>query len=90
MTLNVASLFEAVGAAVPERLALACDARRSSFAELDAQANAPANHRAAGARPHEHVGLSGVVDVVERSPSGKADDRWAKNVLTTQTRRNGG
>ncbi|WP_182907484.1 acyl-CoA synthetase [Microbispora sp. H13382] len=58
MTLNVASLFEAVAAAVPERLALVCDTRRLSFAELDARANALANHlRAAGVRPEEHVGV---------------------------------
>ncbi|MBE3011770.1 acyl-CoA synthetase [Microbispora sp. NEAU-D428] len=58
MTLNVASLFEAVAAAVPERLALVCDARRLSFAELDVRANALANHLlAAGVRPDEHVGV---------------------------------
>ncbi|XVQ82003.1 acyl-CoA synthetase [Microbispora siamensis] len=58
MTLNVASLFEAVAAAIPERLALVCDARRLSFAELDARANALANQLlAAGVRPYEHVGV---------------------------------
>ncbi|KAB8187754.1 AMP-binding protein [Microbispora catharanthi] len=60
MTLNVASLFEAVAAAVPERLALVCDARRLRFAELDSRANALANHlRAAGVRPHADRRIQG-------------------------------
>ncbi|MEU8343995.1 acyl-CoA synthetase [Spirillospora sp. NPDC048832] len=58
MTLNLATLFEAVAAAVPDRLALVCGDRRLTFAELDARADAAGRRlRAAGIAPGEHVGL---------------------------------
>ncbi|MFA1550973.1 acyl-CoA synthetase [Actinomadura chokoriensis] len=58
MTLNLATLYEAVAAAVPDRLALVCGDRRLTFAELDARADAAGRRlRAAGIAPGEHVGL---------------------------------
>ncbi|MEO3784731.1 acyl-CoA synthetase [Actinocorallia sp. B10E7] len=57
-TLNLASLFEAVAAAVPQREAVVCGERRLTFAELDERAGALAHGlHAAGIRPGEHVGL---------------------------------
>ncbi|WP_433227328.1 acyl-CoA synthetase [Actinomadura formosensis] len=58
MTLNLATLFEAVAAAVPDRVAIVCGDRRLTFAELDARADAVALRlRSAGIAPGEHVGL---------------------------------
>ncbi|QKG21916.1 acyl-CoA synthetase [Actinomadura verrucosospora] len=58
MTLQLASLFEAVAAAVPDRLAVVCDERRLTYAELDARADAVARAlREAGIGPGEHVGV---------------------------------
>ncbi|MEU9870058.1 AMP-binding protein [Actinomadura sp. NPDC048021] len=58
MTLNLATLFEAVAAAVPGRPALVCGDRRATFAELDRRADAVAHRlRAAGVAPGEHVGV---------------------------------
>jgi hypothetical protein len=68
MTPNVASLFEGVAAAVPER-------------ECAPSAAALAGPTGSNRRSRT---------AVERSPSGKADYRWAKNILSTQTRRNDG
>lgn len=52
MTLNLATLFEAVAAAVPGRLALVCGDRRATFAELDRRADAAAHRlRVAGIAP---------------------------------------
>ncbi|MFV2171553.1 AMP-binding protein [Actinomadura sp. LOL_016] len=120
MTLQPATLFEAVAAAVPDRLALVCGDRRATFADLDRRADAQAARlRASGIGPGEQVGLhmpNGVetrpgtgpsadelrahcrdhlagykipaiitfTGAVTRSPSGKADYRWAKRVLTGQ------
>ena len=42
--LNLADLFEVVADAVPDRLALVADARRLTYAELDARANRFAHH----------------------------------------------
>lgn len=58
MTLNLATLFEAVAAAVPGRPALVCGDRRQTFAELDRRADAVAHRlRAAGVAPGGHVGV---------------------------------
>ncbi|MFG2086818.1 MULTISPECIES: acyl-CoA synthetase [unclassified Spirillospora] len=58
MTLNLATFFEAVAAAVPGRTALVCGDRRLTFADLDARADAAgARLRSAGIAPGEHVGL---------------------------------
>ncbi len=58
MTLNLATLYESVAAAIPDRLALVCGDRRLSFSELDERANALAHHlKSAGVEPHQHVGL---------------------------------
>ncbi|NVI92165.1 acyl-CoA synthetase [Actinomadura sp. BRA 177] len=58
MTLNLATLFEAVAVAVPDRTVLVCGDRRLTFADLDARADAVAGRlRSAGIAPGEHVGL---------------------------------
>lgn len=58
MTLNLATLYEAVAAAVPGRVALVCGERRLTFAELDARADEAGRRlRAAGIAPGEHVGV---------------------------------
>lgn len=58
MTLNLANLFEAVAAAVPERVAVTSGDRRLTYAELDARANRFANHLvSSGVGPGEHVGI---------------------------------
>ncbi|MFC0862104.1 acyl-CoA synthetase [Sphaerimonospora cavernae] len=58
MTLNLATLYETVAAAVPDRLAVVCGDRRVTFAELDRRANALANHlKESGVEPHQHVGV---------------------------------
>lgn len=58
MTLNLAVLFEAVSAAVPERPAVTCGDRTLSYAELDRRATAVAQHLvSAGVEPGQHVGV---------------------------------
>ncbi|NLT31084.1 MAG: AMP-binding protein, partial [Propionibacterium sp.] len=58
MTLNLASLYEAVAAAVPDRVALICEDVELTYADLDRRANRVANHLiAAGIAPGEHIGL---------------------------------
>lgn len=58
MTLNLATLFEAVAAAVPDRAAVVCGDRGLTYADLDARADAAgARLRSAGIAPGEHVGL---------------------------------
>ncbi|MEV8637933.1 acyl-CoA synthetase [Streptosporangium sp. NPDC051023] len=58
MTLNLATLYEAVAAAVPDRLALVCGDRRLTFSELDRRAGALASRlKASGIEPGEHVGV---------------------------------
>lgn len=58
MTLNLATLFEAVAASVPGRTALVCGDRRLTFAALDGRATTEARHlRASGVAPGDHVGL---------------------------------
>jgi acyl-CoA synthetase (AMP-forming)/AMP-acid ligase II len=58
MHFNLADLFEAVADKVPEREALVCGDRRSSFADLDAGANQMAHYLAAqGVKAGDHVGL---------------------------------
>ena len=57
-TLNLASLYEAVAAAVPQRTALVCGGRRLTFEELDERASALAHGLlASGIEPGDHVGL---------------------------------
>ncbi|MBE1530817.1 acyl-CoA synthetase [Actinomadura algeriensis] len=58
MTLQLATLFEAVAAALPDRPALVCGDRRSTYAGLDRRADAQAARlRASGIEPGEHVGI---------------------------------
>ncbi|MFI0355818.1 acyl-CoA synthetase [Actinomadura sp. 9N407] len=58
MTLNLANLYEAVAAAVPDRTAVICGERRLTFAELDRRASGLAHRiRAAGVEPGGHVGV---------------------------------
>ncbi|WP_106399326.1 acyl-CoA synthetase [Actinocorallia populi] len=57
-TLNLASLYEAVAAAVPQRTAVVCEGRRLTFQELDERASALGHGLlAAGIAPGDHVGL---------------------------------
>lgn len=59
MSWNLADLFEQVVDVVPDRVAVVCDGERTTFAELDAFANALANHLAdAGVQAGDHVGLA--------------------------------
>lgn len=58
MTLNLATLFEAVAAAVADRPAVVCGERRLTYAELDRRASALGHALLdAGIAPGEHVGL---------------------------------
>lgn len=58
MTLNLASLFEAVAAAVPDRDAIICEGEARTFAQLDQRANQVANYViSAGIAPGDHVGI---------------------------------
>ncbi len=57
-TLNLASLYEAVAAAVPRRTAVVCGGRRLTFQALDERASALGHGLlAAGIEPGDHVGL---------------------------------
>jgi acyl-CoA synthetase (AMP-forming)/AMP-acid ligase II len=57
-TYNLATLFESVVDAVPDRVALVCGDRRLTYAELDERANRLANAlRARGIGAGDHVGL---------------------------------
>jgi 3-oxocholest-4-en-26-oate---CoA ligase len=57
-TYNIADLFEALAAAIPERTALVSGARRLRFADLDERADRVAEVlRAKGVRAGQHVGL---------------------------------
>jgi 3-oxocholest-4-en-26-oate---CoA ligase len=58
MDVNLADLFAAVTAAVPERCALVCDGRRLSYRELSGHSEQVGQHLiAAGIRPDDTVGL---------------------------------
>jgi acyl-CoA synthetase (AMP-forming)/AMP-acid ligase II len=58
MVLNVADLVEHAVDIVPDRLAVVCGDRRSTYAELDARANRLAHHLAQqGVEPGQHVGV---------------------------------
>ncbi|CAN5774089.1 acyl-CoA synthetase [soil metagenome] len=55
---NLADLWEAVAARVPEREALVCGARRRTYADLEERANRLAHHLSGrGIGPGDHVGL---------------------------------
>jgi acyl-CoA synthetase (AMP-forming)/AMP-acid ligase II len=55
---NIADLFELVAGSVPERLAVVCGDRRTSYRDLDERAHRLANAlRGLGLAPGEHVGL---------------------------------
>jgi len=57
-TLNLASLYEAVAAVVPQRTAVVCGGRRLTFKELDERASALAHGLlASGIEPGDHVGI---------------------------------
>ena len=58
MALTVADLVEHAVDAVPDRLAVVCGKRRSTYAELEARANSLAHHLAKfGVGPGSHVGV---------------------------------
>lgn len=58
MTLNLASLWEAVCAAVPDRMAVTCGTERRTFAQLDRRADALGHHLVTlGLQPRSNVGL---------------------------------
>lgn len=58
MTLNIATMIEAVAQAVPDRPAVTCGPTTLTYAELDRRANQLAQHLVeAGIRPGENVGL---------------------------------
>jgi 3-oxocholest-4-en-26-oate---CoA ligase len=58
MNFQIADLFESLADTIPERTALVADARRLTFAELDARANQLANAlKARGIGHGDHVGL---------------------------------
>jgi acyl-CoA synthetase (AMP-forming)/AMP-acid ligase II len=58
MEFNHADIFEGVADAIGDRVALVCDGRRLTYAELDAQANRLAHHlESAGVEPGQHVAM---------------------------------
>jgi acyl-CoA synthetase (AMP-forming)/AMP-acid ligase II len=58
MELNLATLFESVADAIPEREAIVCGERRLTFAGLDERSNRMAHALLSrGVRPGDHVGL---------------------------------
>lgn len=58
MTLNIATLFEAVADAVPERVVLTCESEHRSYAQLEARANRLAHHLSSvGVGPGDHVAV---------------------------------
>ena len=58
LTFNLADLWEAIADRVPDRLAVVTEARRVTYAELEARANQLAAWLAAqGVAPGDHVGL---------------------------------
>ncbi|MFA1550248.1 acyl-CoA synthetase [Actinomadura chokoriensis] len=58
MTLNLATLYEAVARVVPDRPAVTCGAVTRTYAELDRRANRLAAHLVkAGVEPGRHVGV---------------------------------
>ena len=58
MEYNLADLFESLADAVPDRIALVCDPRRLTYAELDERANRLAQHlRRAGIGAGDHIGV---------------------------------
>jgi acyl-CoA synthetase (AMP-forming)/AMP-acid ligase II len=58
MDVNLADLFAAVAAAVPDRCALVCDGQRLSYRELSSRSERVGQHLiAAGIRPDDTVGL---------------------------------
>ncbi len=58
MELNLADLFESVSDATPERVAVACGARRLTYRQLDERSTRLAHGLASlGVAPGEHVGL---------------------------------
>ncbi|QYC38944.1 Long-chain-fatty-acid--CoA ligase FadD19 [Nonomuraea coxensis DSM 45129] len=58
MEFNHADLFEGLADAIPDRVAMICDADRRTYAELDAEANRLAHYLdGLGVRAGEHVGL---------------------------------
>src|SRR6476646_10127099 len=55
---NFADLFEAVADTVPDKTAIVCDGRRSTYAELDERSTRLANHLIdAGVAVGDHVGI---------------------------------
>ncbi len=58
MALNIADLFEHAADAFPDRIAIACEDRAATFAELERRANQLAHHLAGqGFGPGDHIGL---------------------------------
>ena len=58
MTLNIATLFEGVADALPDRVILTCDREQRSYSQLEVRANRLAHHlQAVGVRPGDHVAV---------------------------------
>lgn len=58
MSLNIATMFEAVAAAVPDRVALVCEDEKLTFAQLDERANRFGNFLVdQGLEPGDHIGI---------------------------------
>ncbi len=61
MAYNIADLFEHTADAVPDRVAIICDGKELTFAELDARANRFAHYlQSQGVGPGDHVGIYAV------------------------------
>ncbi|WP_024794387.1 acyl-CoA synthetase [Tomitella biformata] len=58
MTLNIATLFESVADAVPDRVVLTCESEQRSYAQLEVRANRLAHHlQSVGVGPGDHVAV---------------------------------
>ena len=58
MTLNIATLFEAVADAVSDRVILTCESEHRSYAQLEVRANRLAHHlQSVGVKPGDHVAV---------------------------------
>jgi 3-oxocholest-4-en-26-oate---CoA ligase len=80
-TFNLADLLEIVVDTVPDREALVAGAARRTFGELDMRANRVANHCRTAIAGYKVPRELKVVDAIQRTPSGKADYRWAKQLF---------
>ncbi len=68
MTLNIATMFEAVAEAIPDRVILTCEGEHRTYAELEERANRLAHHLAGvgvGAGDHVAVHMRNRIEYVE-------------------------